>query len=85
MRETVPSSRKLGRSEALAMARQAQRLVAAKGRKITAIDLQTAPPADDILAGLLLGPTGNLRAPTMRVGQTILVGYNDHVFADIFG
>ena len=85
MRETVPSSRKLGRTEALAMVRQAQRLVAAKGKKITAIDLQTAPPTDDVLASLLLGPTGNLRAPTMRVGQTILVGYNDHVFAEIFG
>ena len=85
MRETVPSSRKLGRTEALAMARQAQRLVAAKGKKVSAIDLHSAPPADDVLAGLLLGPTGNLRAPTMRVGQTVLVGYNDHVFTDIFG
>ena len=85
MRETVPSSRKLGRTEALAMVHQAHRLVAAKGKKITAVDLQTAPPADDVLAGLLLGPTGNLRAPTMRVGQTILVGYNDHVFTEIFG
>ena len=85
MHETVPSSRKLGRTEALALARQAQRLVAAKGKKVTAIDLQGAPPADDVLAGLLLGPTGNLRAPTMRVGQTILVGYNDQAFTEIFG
>ena len=67
------------------MVHQAQRLVAAKGKKITAIDLQTALPADDVLAGLLLGPTGNLRAPTMRVGQTILVGYNDQAFTEIFG
>lgn len=67
------------------MARQAQRLIAAKGKKITTIDLQTAPPADDVLASLLLGPTGNLRAPTLRVGQTILVGYNDQAFTEIFG
>jgi len=33
VRETVPSSRKLGRTEALAMVHQAQRLVAAKGKK----------------------------------------------------
>ena len=56
------------------MAREAHRLVAAKGKKVTTIDLRTAPPADDVLAGLMLGPTGNLRAPIMRVGQTILVG-----------
>lgn len=85
MRETVPSSRKLGRTEALALARQARRLIAAKGKKITTVDLHTAPPADDVLAGLLLGPTGNLRAPTMRVGQTILVGYNEQAFTEMFG
>ena len=67
------------------MAHEAHRLVAAKGKKVTTIDLQTAPPADDVLAGLMLGPTGNLRAPIMRVGQTILVGYNDQAFTDIFG
>jgi len=66
------------------MAREAHRLIAAKGKKVTTLDLQTAP-ADDILAGLMLGPTGNLRAPIMRVGQTILVGYNDQAFTDIFG
>jgi len=67
------------------MARAAHRLVAAKGKKVTTIDLQSAPPADEVLAGLMLGPTGNLRAPIMRVGQTILVGYNDQSFTEIFG
>jgi arsenate reductase-like glutaredoxin family protein len=67
------------------MARAAHRLIAAKGKKVTTLDLQTAPPADEVLAGLMLGPTGNLRAPIMRVGQTILVGYNDQAFIAIFG
>ena len=67
------------------MVRAAHRLIAAKGKKVTTIDLQSAPPADEVLAGLMLGPTGNLRAPIMRVGQTILVGYNDQAFTDIFG
>ena len=67
------------------MARAAHRLIAAKGKKVTTIDLQSAPPADDVLVGLMLGPTGNLRAPIMRVGQTILVGYNDQAFTAVFG
>ena len=67
------------------MVREAHRLIAAKGKKVTTIDLHTAPPADDVMAGLMLGPTGNLRAPIMRVGQTILVGYNDQAFIDMFG
>jgi arsenate reductase-like glutaredoxin family protein len=67
------------------MARAAHRLIAAKGKKVTTLDLQSAPPADDILARLMLGPTGNLRAPMLLVGQTILIGYNDQAFTDIFG
>jgi arsenate reductase-like glutaredoxin family protein len=80
--ETVSSTKKLGRDAALAMVRQAQRLVAAKGKKVTAVDLAAGTLSDEELAKLMLGPTGNLRAPTMRVGQTIVVGYNDQVFSD---
>jgi arsenate reductase-like glutaredoxin family protein len=85
VQETVPSSRKLGRTEALAMARSAQRLIAAKGKKVITVELQAAPPADDTIAALMLGPTGNLRAPLMRVGQILVVGYNDEAFATVFG
>ena len=81
----MPSSRKLGRSEALAMVRPAQRLIVAKGKKVATLELQKEPPADDAIAALMLGPTGNLRAPTIRVGQTVLVGYNETAFAQVFG
>lgn len=81
----MSASKKLGRAEAIAMARQARRLVAAKGKKVTTLELATESPSDDVLADLMLGPTGNMRAPTLRVGGTLLVGYNDAVFADIFG
>jgi arsenate reductase-like glutaredoxin family protein len=81
----VNASKKLGRAEALAMARQAKRLIATKGKKVTSLDLAGDQPSDDQVAALMLGPTGNMRAPTMRVGQTLLVGYNDQVFADELG
>jgi hypothetical protein len=64
------------------MARKARRLVAAKGKKVTVIDLARDKPPDATLAALLLGPTGNMRAPTMRIGQTLLVGYNDDIFTE---
>lgn len=80
--ETVSASKKLGREDALGMARQARRLIAAKGKRVTTVEVTAKTPSDDELAALMLGPTGNLRAPAMRVGQTLLIGYNDHVFAD---
>ena len=33
----------------------------------------------------MLGPTGNLRAPTIRSGKTVLVGFNEDVFGEVFG
>ncbi|MBW1883097.1 MAG: hypothetical protein JRJ58_06185, partial [Deltaproteobacteria bacterium] len=29
----------------------------------------------------MLGPTGNLRAPTLRVGKTVLVGFNEEIYS----
>jgi hypothetical protein len=78
----VSASKKFGRAEAVALARQARRLIAMKGKKVTTVELTPARPSDDALAALMLGPTGNLRAPTLRVGDTLLIGYNDAVFAD---
>jgi hypothetical protein len=33
----------------------------------------------------MLGPTGNLRAPTARVGKTLVVGFNEEAYGRIFG
>ena len=57
------------------------KLLVAKGKKVTEVDLKKDRPDDDTLIGLMLGPTGNLRAPTMKVGKTILVGFNEESYA----
>jgi hypothetical protein len=31
----------------------------------------------------MLGPTGNLRAPTARVGKVVLVGFNEDAYTDV--
>ena len=33
----------------------------------------------------MLGPTGNLRAPVLRVGKTVLVGFNEEAYAEVIG
>lgn len=85
VQDTVPASRKLGLTDALALVRQADRLVVAKGKKLTELDLSDEPPSDDTVAKLMLGPTGNLRAPTLRVGRTLVVGYNEEALTETFG
>jgi arsenate reductase-like glutaredoxin family protein len=72
-----------GRAEALALARTADRVVVAKGKKVVVLDMKQAPPDDDTLAAHLLGPTGNLRAPTLRRGGTLLVGFSEEAYRQV--
>src|SRR4029078_11225980 len=46
-----------------------------KGKKVEHVDLKKAKPDRATLLGLLLGPTGNLRAATLRKGKTLIVGF----------
>jgi hypothetical protein len=55
----------------------------AKGRTVSRVDLKPERPDDDALAALLLGPTGNLRAPTLRLGRILLVGFNADMYAGV--
>ena len=43
------------------------------------------PPDDDTLAKALLGPTGNLRAPTLRSGKKLVVGFNQELYDEQLG
>ena len=60
-------------------------MIVGKGKKVTTFDLAKDPPNAADLAAAVLGPTGNLRAPSIRIGKTWLVGFNDEVYAEHFG
>ena len=81
--EVVPASRKLGRDEAHALASAAANVIVAKGKKVMSFDVKGKPSAQIVDA--MLGPTGNLRAPTMRVGKTVVVGFNEEKYNEILG
>lgn len=83
MIETIPASRKLQAEDARKLLETATKVVAAKGKKVDEFSVPTSAVPEIIEA--MLGPTGNLRAPTMRVGDTILVGFHEDVFSVAFG
>jgi hypothetical protein len=72
-----------GREAALELARSAKRVVVARGRKVLVFDMSD-PPDDDTLAAALLGPTGNLKAPTLRKGDLLLVGFGEAAYRQVF-
>lgn len=79
----MPASRKLGRSAARELAAAAVRVVVAKGRKVREFAPGGVP--DDAVLDAMVGATGNLRAPLLRVGTTLLVGFDANSFADVLG
>jgi hypothetical protein len=48
-----------------------------------------APGSPDFDAGAfekaVIGPSGNLRAPTLRCGKTWLVGFHEEAYGERFG
>ena len=75
---------KQGPAEALALAAKADTLVATKGKKVIRLDLKKDNPSPEQLLELLIGPSGNLRAPTILSGKTLLVGFDQETFSEIF-
>jgi arsenate reductase-like glutaredoxin family protein len=83
--ETVSAATKYDAAAALALLAGMTKLVAAKGKSVVEFDLKKGRPDDDALLAHLLGPTGNLRAPAMRVGKTFVVGFSPEVYAKVLG
>lgn len=73
----------LREKEALALAAQADEIYASKGKQVVRVDVKKDKPDKATLAGLLLGPTGNLRAPTLRRGKTLIVGFDEATYAKL--
>lgn len=83
IKETIPASRKLQADDAAELLGKASKLIVAKGKKVSEFKLADAEHDEAVAA--MLGPTGNLRAPTAKVGKTILVGFNDDAYGGVFG
>jgi len=80
-KEIVSASKKLGAKDAAALAKAANRVIVAKGAKVA--ELEPGKVAGKEIVDAMLGPTGNLRAPCIRVGKTLLVGFNADAYRDV--
>ena len=83
IKEEIPASRKLSSTEARAIAKESSKVVVAKGKKVDVFDMKSAKVSE--VVEKMLGPTGNLRAPTLRIGKVTVVGFNDDAYADVLG
>lgn len=56
-----------------------------KGKRVVRVDLRKQRPSDAELLALLLGPSGNLRAPTLRRGRRLVVGFDETTYRSVLG
>lgn len=80
---TDANKEKKSKADALALAKTVSKIIVSKGKKVVTFDMKKDAPDDETLLGHLMGPTGNLRAPTIRKGTTLYVGFNEDAFAGL--
>jgi arsenate reductase-like glutaredoxin family protein len=76
---------KLGFAEAKRLLKGIEDLYAAKGKKVVHLDLRQGLPSDADLEAVMLGPTGNLRAPALRTGKALLIGFEAGMYQELLG
>lgn len=74
----------LGRDDALALLQQADELYVSKGTKLDHFDLRATKDPKSEIVEMMLGPTGNLRAPALKVGRTLLIGFSEETYKTVF-
>lgn len=61
------------------MLQQASIINAAKGKK----NLEIGPENKDDVMAASIGPSGNLRAPTIRIGNEYFIGHSSEIYEKI--
>ena len=74
---------KFAREESLDLAKQSSRIWVAKGKKLIKFEGDETANVDEI-AEHILGRSGTLRAPAIRVGDTFMVGFHAEAFEELF-
>ena len=80
IKETVEARKqKIECDAAWAILGSADELIVGRGKKFQVFD----PKKDDkeAILKVCLGRTGNLRAPTLKLGNRVVVGFNDEMYA----
>jgi arsenate reductase-like glutaredoxin family protein len=72
-------------ADALELARQANEIYVATRRDVVHLNMKKDNPDDATLSKLILGPTGNLRAPALRKDKTLVIGFDAETYGKVFG
>jgi hypothetical protein len=85
VRETVNAGKqRFGPGDLAVVFEEANKVLVAKGKKLLVFDMKSTAASDPEFRKAVIGPSGYLRAPTLRTGKTMLVGFHAEAFSDRF-
>lgn len=85
VRETVDARKsKFTKSDLKKLFKEASKIYASRGKKTVLFDMKKDPPSQAELEKAVIGPSGGLRAPTLKMGKTWLVGFGEPGWEEIF-
>lgn len=76
---------RLAKAQVLALAKSVDVIISVRGKSITRFDMKKEKPSQKALLAAMLGPTGNLRAPTFRKGKVLFVGFHPEGYGEMLG
>ena len=73
------------KKQILELARSAKKILVSRGKNVITLEVKGGVPSDEEILKHLLGPSGNLRAPTIRYRGNLLVGFNPGAYREELG
>lgn len=70
--------------DAKALLKGIDEIVSSRGARVERL-LMRDKPSDAQLERALIGPTGRLRAPTARIGKSLLIGFDEATYRAALG
>ena len=74
---------RFGAADLVKLFRGSTKIITARGKQALVLDLKNDPSAAE-LAQHALGPSGNLRAPALKLGKTWLIGFGETAWVEFF-
>ena len=72
-------------ADVLKLVSDANHLFITRSTKVLHFDLKREQPDQELLLELMMGRSGKLRAPTIKVGKTLVVGFDQATYEQVLG
>lgn len=63
-----------------AVLKEVDQIYSTRGRTVEHLDLKRDKPSKAAIRHAIIGPSGNLRAPAVRLGRTLLIGFEEGMY-----